>query len=91
MKELENHFIGRGEVKGIVFSQIQATEHAYLYRCINNGLTHYEVFKKRINTQYGTVSYPSAKSFGVWAWTFGNYDDALNKFNEINKLETGVK
>lgn len=91
MKELEKEFTGKGEVKGIEFSQIHVTEHAYLYKCVNNGITHYEVFKRRENKLYGTVSYPSAKSFGLWAWTFGNYDGALKCFNELNKVEKGVK
>lgn len=84
VKELSTYFIGKGEVKGIVFTQIQRTDYAYLYECVNNGQIHYEVFKRKINTQYMTVSYPSSKAFGLWAWTFANILDAQAKLELIN-------
>ena len=87
MKPLPTEFIGRGEVKGFHFTQIKATDMAYLYRIESNGSFHYEVFKKRENARYGVVSYPTSKAFGIWAWTYRNYEKAIKKFNELNKGE----
>lgn len=81
--ELRKHFIGRGEVKGFEFEQLSATDNAYLYEVTFNGEKHYEFFKRKVNTQYNQVSYPTSKAFGVWAWTTSNKDLAIEKFNEL--------
>lgn len=40
----------------------------YLYRCTaKKGATHYEVFERRVNVLYNTVTYPSDECFGKWA------------------------
>jgi hypothetical protein len=65
MKELATQFIGKGEVKGFEFTQLKAGN-AYLYRVTNGHSTWYEVFKRKIN-KWNQVSYPRAKSFGIWA------------------------
>lgn len=64
----------------------------------NIGLkTHYEVFEckssKECDMIIGGVNvhfeekeiYPKANSFGIWAWTYIEYDKALSKFNEITQ------
>ena len=84
MKELKEYFTGRGQVKGYVFNQIKRTNHAYLYEVKENDIIHYEVFKRRENTMYDCVSYPSDKAFGLWAWTFMNLEKAEEKFKEIH-------
>lgn len=76
MKELETEFAGRGEVKGFTFKQIDRTDDAYLYEITGSGLKHYEVFERRENSQFGTISYPSAKAFGIWAYTAHNLNAA---------------
>jgi len=84
MKELKKQFIGRGEVKGNKFTQIRCTNRAFLYE-INTGYSiYYEVFKRKENKRFGCASYPTAKSFGVWAWTYYSLDKALEKFNNLN-------
>ena len=87
MKELKEYFSGKGQVKGYVFNQISKTKHAYLYEVKGDNTKHYEVFKRRVNTLYECVSYPSNKAFGVWAFTLMDLDSAYNKFNEINTNE----
>ncbi len=83
IKELKQAYEGRGEVKGWSFFQLEQSENAYLYKKSKQGRLSYEVFKKRINTRFGIVSYPTSKSFGQWAWEFKSYEDALRKYEAI--------
>ena len=70
MRQLEKQFEGRGQVKGYSFNQITATPYGYIYAVSTKGVVgHYEVFKHLENTLYNTVSYPTNKGFGIWAWT----------------------
>jgi hypothetical protein len=84
MKELEKTFIGRGEVKGFKFEQLFANLQAFVYKVDNGSRTYYEVFLRKENTQFGTISYPSSKAFGLWAWWYGNLDKAMAKFNQLS-------
>ena len=84
MKELQKEFIGKGEVSGFKFTQLEATNKAFLYKVQAGGLIYYEVFKRRENTRYGCVSYPTSKAFGVWAQTTSDYEKALDYFNQYN-------
>ena len=91
IKELPIEFIGRGEVKGFHFSQLMRGQKMFLYEVNFDGLTHYEVFEIRVcftpKTGKPYEGYPKANSFGVWAWTFRDYDKAVEKFNEIENHE----
>lgn len=86
MKELEKVFIGRGEVKGFYFEQVARSENAYIYkvRCHLFARPYYEVFERRINTQFGNVSYPKSKAFGRWAWTTYDEDEAWRIFENLS-------
>lgn len=84
IKELPEDFIGRGDVKGFKFTQLKKTDLAYLYQVQNSGPAYYEIFKRRINTQFLSVSYPGKESFGVWAWTTCDLQKALEIFDELN-------
>jgi len=99
IKELENEFIGVGEVKGFKFRKIQSTQYAYTYEVLQNGVMYYETFKrlkspvcidfeKRIysDTDFKEF-YPKANRFGVDAFTFKNEIDAVNKMIEIDNAE----
>lgn len=83
MKELEKTFIGRGEVKGFKFEQLFANSRAFVYKVDNHIQTYYEVFLRKQNTKFGTISYPRSKSFGLWAWWYSNLDKAMAKFNQL--------
>lgn len=72
--QLKKEFIGRSEVRGFLFRQISVTKHGFLY----------EVFKKRINKRFATYSYPSSKSFGIWAWTFKTLNEATSKLESLS-------
>ena len=93
--ELEKEFVGIGEVRGFNFKQLKQTEYAYLYEVIDEGKTHYEVFKrkhspvcidfqKRVYSETDfKESYPKANSFGSWAYTTPSLEKAtelLDKF-----------
>ncbi|MDX9882590.1 MAG: hypothetical protein RBS73_11030 [Prolixibacteraceae bacterium] len=84
IRRLEKEFIGRGEVSGFKFTQIKATNSAFLYKVESSGVIYYEVFKKRKNVRFGNVSYPTSKAFGKWAWTYRDIDKAIKKFDQLN-------
>ena len=86
MKLLEKEFIGRGEVRGLEFKQVQKSNTAYVYE-VNSGTTiYYEVFRRVVNTKRQKEVYPSAKHFSIWAWTVMNHEDAKRKFNQLNTV-----
>jgi hypothetical protein len=83
MKELDNYFIGRGEVKGFSFSQLDSNSKAYLYE-VNTGYSvHYEVFERKENTRFNCVTYPNSNSFGKFAWCITDKDEALERFSKL--------
>jgi len=86
MELLKKEFIGTGEVKGFNFTQIRCANRVFLYEVNTGDTKYYEVFKKVLNRRFGGISYPTSKSFGVWAWAYSTYDKALDKFNEINRI-----
>lgn len=92
MKELQTKFVGAGEVKGYLFNQMSfcvvdkqlngVDQGAYLYSVISpTGVTMYEVFERKYNTRFKTISYPRSGAFGIWAWCYRNYDEAKRKFD----------
>ena len=84
IRQLPEQFIGRGEVRGFQFAQICKTERAFCYGVrINGVITHYEVFKRKINNQFACESYPSAKAFSIWAWTFTCLGKVLEKMKSF--------
>ena len=95
MEILQKQFTGMGEVKDFVFTQKAESEIAYIYEVCTENVIHYEVFRrkssavcidfeKRIYDEaLQKEVYPKSNDFGVWAWTFGKFKDAENKFNEL--------
>lgn len=87
IKKLPVEFIGKGEVKGFHFCQIKRGQNACIYKVVDEGCERYEVFKIKVRSMPGTMelfeSYPKANSFGIWAWTFRNFEKAFGKFNMI--------
>lgn len=83
IKELKKEFLGIGEVKGYKFSQIYKTSQAFIYEVSYDRGKHYEVFKRRVNSRFGCISYPTSKGFGIWAWTYSTLDKAIEKFNQL--------
>lgn len=87
LKNLPDSFDGTGEVKGYLFKKLEESECAFIYEKIIGNRTTYEVFKKKINRRFNSVSYPKANDFGNWAWDCPNYERALLKFNELNSSD----
>lgn len=85
MEELRINFIGRGEVKGFLFTQLKSSGKAYLYHVRNKSIEHFEVFKRRENLRFGNVSYPTSEAFGIWAWTYRSLNEAERKYNKLNR------
>jgi hypothetical protein len=90
MKPLPDHFIGRGAYRGFIFDQLLASNIAYVYQVDVTGQMYYQIFKKKINTQFGNVSYPSPETFGRSAWNYRSLDKAMQKFNQLNE-EGGIR
>lgn len=82
VKELPLEFTGTGEVRGHKFSLLEKTEKGYIYQVTDGGQPWFEVFKRKIN-QFGGVSYPKAKSFGIWAWSTRRLDKALELLHNL--------
>ena len=83
MKQLQQQFQGRGEVKGYTFTQIRVTDKGFIYSKELNGSLSYEVFKRKENKRFDCISYPTSNSFGVWAWdckTLERAEEILNNF-----------
>ena len=94
MKELEDEFVGRGEVKGFFFKCLLKSNKAYIYEVKSEGGIHYEVFERIENTQFDCVSYPKSNAFSVWAYTTADWAKALKKYeyynNKIKKVKKGI-
>ena len=86
MRELKKEFIGRGQVRGFLFSQQKKSDYAYIYAVDTGVSTHFEVFKRKENSRFDCVSYPSNNAFGKWAKTTSDYDTALYYFDEYTLL-----
>ena len=87
VRPLSKEFIGKGEVKGYLFTQISKTDRAFIYEVNTGNQIHYEVSRKRVNHRFACISYPRANSFGIWAWTYSHLDSAMDKFNELNSCD----
>ena len=87
MKELKEYFSGRGQVKGYVFNQIRKTNWGFIYEVKGNDIIHYEVFKRKENTMYDCISYPTDKAFGLWAWTCDSVERASEMLETFKKIE----
>jgi len=84
IKKLPEQFTGRGEVKGYDFTLICKTEKGFCYEVTQSGIIpHYEVFRRKTNKRFNCESYPTSKAFGIWAWTFRNRDEALNRLYSL--------
>lgn len=84
MKELEKVFIGKGEVKGFIFTQIKRSNLAYIYEVsLSESAKWYEVFARKEYAKFDMVSYPKSNSFGEWAWTCGTIEKAEEIFHNI--------
>ena len=86
MKELQEKFIGRGQVKGFAFTQIEKSASCYIYEVKTESSKYYEIFKRVENTRFGCVSYPTNNAFGRWAWTYLDLSKAKDKADELNLL-----
>lgn len=87
---LKTNFYGRGEVRGFLFSQMEASDKAYLYRVTTpQNDIHFEVFMHKVNKSPALkspqVSYPTSKAFGAWAWTYSDLESAYKKYAELCK------
>ena len=91
-QELDKSFIGGGDVKGFVFTQISSNEKGYVYEVDNLcGVKHYEVirritspicvdfYKREFSKTEEKEMYPKSNRFGLDAWTYREKIDALNK------------
>lgn len=82
---LPDVIMGKGEVKGFVFTKAMESDYAFIYEVDCGRLkNHYEVFKKKAKTNSVRYCYPTSKAFGFWAWCPMSFEKAMKIFNEIN-------
>jgi hypothetical protein len=99
MEKLEKKFTGRGEVRGITFTQVKETENGYIYKRSDEL---FEVFEKRTQKEgtkkYGRVEihfkekelYPTSNAFGKWAWCCSTLDNAEIRICCMQKHERSI-
>jgi len=87
MKELQEKFIGRGQVKGFIFTLENKSEKAFIFKVDTGSSVHYEVFKRKENKKFNCISYPSDKAFGYWAWSCSTIERANQVFEQLNNGE----
>lgn len=91
VKPLRDTFDGIGQVRGYKFTQISKTNSAYVYEVNSGDMIYYEVFRKRINHQYGCISYPTNKAFGIWAFTTPNIERAFELLNDLSNNDSIIE
>lgn len=86
---LKDKFEGKGEKSGYFFNKLHESDSGFMYEISSNlsNTKHYEVFIKRINTQFDCISYPKSNSFGKYAWCYTDYNKAITKFNNLNTIK----
>ena len=79
---------------GFNYTQVQRGKRSCIYeQRVSENSVCFEVFlikirperKVRDKTLEAAERFPNNEAFGYWAWTYKNYEDAINKFNEIEK------
>ncbi len=86
MRELPLTFDGKGEVKDFLFTQLKRSNFGYIYEVFAFSDTRwYEVFTRKENTRFDTITYPNSKSFGMWAWTCRTLKRAEEILHEIDE------
>lgn len=84
IKHIPEQFTGHGEVKGFEFGLICKTNRGFCYKVMIDGITtHFEVFHRKINKRFACESYPTAKAFGIWAWTYKCLGKAIRRLNSL--------
>jgi len=60
----------------------------YVYKVTSKyGSECFEVFRRRVNTMYQTISYPRDSAFGVWAKCCSSLELAMEYFDDQQKWE----
>jgi hypothetical protein len=91
---IENEFIGKGEVSGFTFTKEYESDGGYVYKVNTGSGFHYEAFKKKEvavcldfeNRVYSDTEtkevYPKSNDFGVWAWSLGSLELAVETLSK---------
>lgn len=92
---LQDSFVGTGEVKHFLFTKIAESITAYIFKVEFEENEHFEVmkrlvspicldFEKKIYSEtHFKEYYPKSNSFGTNAWSFYTQKEALEKFNQL--------
>ena len=85
---------------GFNYSQVLRGDRSCIYaQEVMPDLTCYEVFKIKVRPQRKIIingevlrtveemeKFPHDEAFGLWAWSYRNYEDAIIKFKELETL-----
>lgn len=75
---MKQEFIGKGDVEGFKFLQVDETSTARMYEVNTENHTHYEVFIKKYNINNEEI-YPHSEDFGYTAFTYNSEEKAIEK------------
>ena len=77
---------------GFIYSQVLRGKKALIYKQrISDTEVHFEVFHLKVKPERriegkileSTEVFPHNEAFGIWAWTYRDYEDAFNKWKTI--------
>ena len=91
IRELRTDFTGLGQVRGFKFTQMSKTDSAFLYEVNTGDMIFYEIFKRRYNTWFNCISYPTNKAFGISAFTTPNLERAYEILNDLSNNDSIVE
>lgn len=90
INDLKQDFTGVGQVRGFKFTQISKTDSGFMYEVDTGNTIYYEVFKRRFNSRFNCISYPTNKAFSIWAWTTPRIIRAFEILNELSMEHSSV-
>lgn len=97
--KLEDKITGTGEVKGFIFKKMLELDNVYIYKKLDDEtdkFCDYEVFAKKITPIYIDFDnkifsetefkemYPKSSQFGLSAFSYKTYEEALSKAEAMN-------
>lgn len=89
MKKLSGTIVSPKGLAGFTLIKQYEDDKYYIYKKTNTEFGYaagYELFERRINTQFDCETVPGGEAFGVWAWQYPTFDMAYDKLNKLNKL-----
>jgi len=81
---------------GFRYTKVLKGDKSYIFcQYVTPDTVYFEVFKIRVRKETmfkgkkipAGHRFPNDEAFGIWAWTYSNYDLAKRKFNELENVQ----